>query len=62
MLPILMGDVGRDGAELSAPLSQNRGNNSFTGHDFLGEGNGGRVVMRRGTAMPAGLQVTPLPR
>ncbi|CAN0079411.1 unnamed protein product [Pylaiella littoralis] len=26
-------------------------------HEFLGEGNGGRVAMRRGAAMPAGVQI-----
>eukprot|EP00752_Nemacystus_decipiens_P007824 g6989.t1 len=46
VLPLLMG-----GAVGEATRPQN------ISHDFLGEGNGGRVAMRKGTAMPAGVQV-----
>lgn len=47
VLPLLMGGGG--GGEASLPQNSS--------HDFLGEGNGGRVAMRKGTAMPAGVQV-----
>ncbi|CAM9718290.1 unnamed protein product, partial [Ectocarpus fasciculatus] len=53
VLPLLMGGVGENRLQQSPP----RQSASTSYHDFLGEGNGGRVAMRRGTAMPAGLQV-----
>ncbi|CAN0252102.1 unnamed protein product, partial [Ectocarpus sp. 12 AP-2014] len=53
VLPLLMGGVGENRLQ----QSPTRQSTSLSYHDFLGEGNGGRVAMRRGTAMPAGLQV-----
>ncbi len=57
VLPLLMGGGGGGGGGGGVETSIPQNAKANVGHDFLGEGNGGRVAMRRGTAMPAGVQV-----